>query len=172
MKISDIIINDTFSNTIPSESKMSKVKRYVEENGKQDKPIVVNKNNVLLDGYVRYLVLKNLGYEDALVKKLGIKKEKSENKNESYKNKLTTYIYGVHYNKKLDKYSKEYVWRIPHNRLEFEDDLLPGDVIMVNTKYGISPITITKIEWLRECPVEFPVKKVVFKKINSKVATN
>ena len=45
----------------------------------------------------------------------------------------------------------------------WENDLLPGDMILVETKYGVRKIVITKIEWLEKCPVDMPVKRVVKK---------
>ena len=43
-------------------------------------------------------------------------------------------------------------------------DLLPGDRILVNTKYGVKPVIITRIEWRDECPVNMRIKKV-YKKV-------
>ena len=78
----------------------------------------------------------------------------------NYIEKDTTYIYGIHPN---DKTNKERVWRVPNNWNGWENDLLPGDKIIVTTKFGSAPIIITRIECLDKCPVDIPVKRVVAK---------
>ena len=59
--ISDIIIPDVFANTKPRQYKIDKIRNYYLEYGCVDKPVTVNGNNVLIDGYIRYLVLKENG---------------------------------------------------------------------------------------------------------------
>lgn len=56
--LSDIIINEPFASSKPKISKINKIRKYYSEYGYVDKPITVNYNNILLDGYLRYLVLK------------------------------------------------------------------------------------------------------------------
>lgn len=68
MSISDIKVSDTFANSTPRESKMKECRDFWNKNHKQDRYIVVNYNNVLIDGYVQYLVLKENGVENAMVK--------------------------------------------------------------------------------------------------------
>ena len=57
INISDIIISDVFAATTPSEKKMNKYREYYHNHGHIDKPIVLNRQNVLIDGYIRYLIL-------------------------------------------------------------------------------------------------------------------
>lgn len=59
--LSDIVINEPFASSKPRVSKLNKIRNYYLEYGGIDKPIIVNRNNVLLDGYARYLVLKENG---------------------------------------------------------------------------------------------------------------
>ena len=66
--LSDIIICEEFAESKPRKSKVDKVRKYYSEYGGVDKPIIVNKKNVLLDGYIRYLVLKENGAEYAKCK--------------------------------------------------------------------------------------------------------
>lgn len=66
--LSDIIITDNFLNNPPKEKKLNKIRRYYSEFGVIDKPIIINKKNVLIDGYIRYLVLKENGREHTYVK--------------------------------------------------------------------------------------------------------
>ena len=59
------------------------------------------------------------------------------------------------------------MWRVPKTWSEagWEDGLSVGDSILVDTKFGTRRIEITKIEFLDECPIDIPVKRVV-KRIN------
>jgi len=66
--LSDIIIADNFLSHPPKEKKLNKTRRYYSEYGVIDKPIIINKKNVLIDGYIRYIVLKENGIEYAYVK--------------------------------------------------------------------------------------------------------
>ena len=162
MKLSDIKISSSFAATLPKEEKLNTCREYWNKNHKQDRDIVVNKDGILVDGYVQYLVLKEASVEDVNVKVQGRKKinkrsMKKEYVEPVYKNSTTTYIYGVHPNAKLQK---EYVWRVPNSWKGWENDLLPGDVILVRTQYGVKPIKITNIEWRDKCPVDMRVKKV------------
>lgn len=153
MKLSDVKIKNAFAQSIPSEKKLAKCEKYWNTFGKQDKYIVVDHNNVLLDGYIVYLTLKKLGVDEVQV-------EIVDKKTPRYRNQTTTYVYGIHEN---SKEKKEYVWRVPETKKGLENELLLGDKVLVSTKYGIKPVIVTKIEWLDECPVDFPVKKVIGK---------
>lgn len=65
IRISDIIITEAFTNSNPSEEKFRKYRREFAKIGKQSKLLVVNKYNVLVDGYIQYLILKENGIEEA-----------------------------------------------------------------------------------------------------------
>ena len=56
--VSDVIINERFTSTKPRPSKLNRIRNYYVEHGCLDKPIIVNRKGVLLDGYIRYLILK------------------------------------------------------------------------------------------------------------------
>lgn len=167
IKMSDIKVPKSFASTTPKEEKMSVCRAFWNNNHKQIKDIVVNKYNILVDGYVQYLILKENNVENADVVKLRTKKpfvhkryKRRHHEASSYKKETTTYIFGIHPDSKLQK---EYVWRVPVSWKGWENDLLPGDRIWVHTEYGIKPITITRIEWLDKCPVNMKVKKVYTK---------
>ena len=163
MKLSEIKISNAFASTTPREDKVKACREYWNEHQEQDRDIVVNKDNVLIDGYIQYLILKEKGIEEVFVKKLGRKritkhvKKNRVHREPAYKNSETTYIRGVHLNRRTDK---EYIWRVPNSWKGWENDLLPGDVILVRTQYGVKPIVITNIEWRDKCPVDMRVKKV------------
>lgn len=163
MKLSDIKIKNSFANTTPKKEKMDECRLYWDTYHRQDRYIVVDHDNTLIDGYIQYLVLKEEGIEEAEIKISNRRKKRWYRKNVDdwtvphYRNQKTAYIYGIHPN----SYStKERVWRVPDSWVGWEKDLLPGDKILVCTKYGIRTIIITRIEWLDKCPVDIPVKKV------------
>lgn len=102
--------------------------------------------------------------EDAEVNIVDIKKNDNSNVLESYRNTRTTYIYGKHPNNKSEKI---YIWRIPNkeNWRKFSEMVLPDDLIFCKTKFGCLPVIVQAIQTVDKCPVEFPVKKVLSKKI-------
>ena len=163
MKLSDIKINKVFRETIPSKKKMDECRLYWDKYHKQDRYIVVNHDGELIDGYIQYLVLKENNEEEAEIKISNSRKKRwhrmsvHEHDGVKYRNEMTTYIYGIHPNSKS---IKERVWRVPYNWKGWENDILPGDKILVCTKRGIALIIVTKIEWLDKCPVDMPVRKV------------
>ena len=42
----------------------------------------------------------------------------------------------------------------------FSENVQVGDSILCQTKFGIAPVIVTKVEVLDKCPVDFRVKKV------------
>ena len=159
MKLNDIVITDEFKKTMPRKEKMDKCRDTYEKYGEPSKKIVVDHKNRLVDGYVQYLVFKENNVEDVIVNKLA-KPRKRPRTEPYYKNHLTTYIYGIHPN---DKSKHERVWRVPNAWNGWENDILPGDRVIVQTSYGLKSIIVTKIEWLEKCPVDVRVKTVVKK---------
>lgn len=153
IKLDEIIIPKSFLESKPSETKIEKYKNKWKKYNKQPKPLIVDEDNVLIDGYIQYLVLKELGYEEGnyLVRHES-KKEKS-----SYRDTLTTYVYGVHPNSNC---TKEFVWRVPKSMTWFAENVQVGDSILCQTKFGIAPVIVSKVETLDKCPVDFRVKKV------------
>ena len=143
MKISDIKIQDNFKITIPSDRKLKECREYFNKYGIIDRDIIVNKNGYLLDGYIGYLVLKENGINDVEV----------VSTNQSYANK-TVYVFGCHSGNK-----KEYVWRLP--KKVKADNIVVGSNVLVQTRFGVKTITVTRIETLYFPPVTMPVKKVI-----------
>lgn len=143
MKISDIKIKDNFKATTPSERKLQECRKYFNEHGTIDRDIIVNNNGYLLDGYIGYLVLKENGVDDVEVILI----------NQNYVNK-TVYVFGCHSGN-----GKEYVWRIP--KKVKADKIIVGSNILVQTKFGVKTIKVTRVETLCYSPVMMPVKKVI-----------
>ena len=168
MKLSDIKISEAFASSIPSEEKMNECRNNWNQWNCQDRYIVVNPYNVLIDGYIQYLVLKENDVEEAEVKISIRRKKRWYRKNvedwnvQNYRNDTTTYIYGVHPN---SKYTKTYIWRVPKNWTNWADNIQIGDTIICSTKNGCAPVVVNKIEILDECPIDIPVKKVCSKQI-------
>lgn len=171
MRLDKIKIKDSFTSTHPKNEKVEECKIYWDTFNKQDRYIVVDHNNVLVDGYIQYLVLKDAGIEIAEVKISDKKRKKwsrkrrlpkqSKPKKLMYRESNTTYVFGILL---YSRSKKERVWRIPNSWQEERiADLNVGDVVMVHNQKGLSLIEITRIEKLKECPVDIPVKKVVRK---------
>ena len=164
-----IRITSAFTESTPAKSKMEECKENWNKWHRQDRYLVVTPgNNVLIDGYIQYLVLKENGIEEAEVKistrrkKRWVRKNIEDWKEPHYRTEPTTYVYGKHIN---GFGNKEYMWRIPKSWTWMQAKILIGDTIVCNTKYGISPVLVTNIVTLDKCPVDIPVKRVARKEI-------
>lgn len=175
MKIEDIKISETFAESKPSIAKYAKCDKIYKKIGLQDRYIVVNQDNVLIDGYIMYLVLKENNADYADVKRIDMKKyyymkdllrryshSIQESKLPTYKEELTTYVYGVHPN---SLNNKEYVWRVPNKWTNFSSNIEVGDMIYCSTKYGVSPVIVTKFVERNCWNTDLKIKKVVSKRI-------
>ena len=76
MKLSKIIIPTIFKATNPSQIKIDNVSKHFKRFGMLDKPVVVDKSGVLIDGYIRYLVAKEAGLDEVDVIVDGLEKNK------------------------------------------------------------------------------------------------
>ena len=168
MKLSDIKISSAFVETTPSEEKMEECRFNWRWYHKQDRFIVVDHNNVLIDGYCMYLILKEHKEEYAEVKISHCRKKRWERKNvkdwvtPKYRKNPTTYIFGVHPNSNC---KREFCWRVPESWNGWVDNVQIGDTIMCATKNGYAPVIVNKIEVLDKPPIDIPVKKVCRKEI-------
>lgn len=168
IKLSEIKISSSFAETTPKEEKMEECRKNYINHGKQDRYIVIDHTNTLIDGYIMYLVLKENNVDEAKIKISDRRKKRWKRINtkdwiiQHYKTEMTTYVYGVHPNSKCEK---EFVWRIPKSWTGFRDKIKVGDTILCGTKFGVSPVIVTKVEMLEQCPINMPVKRVVLKAI-------
>lgn len=152
MKLDAIKIRDSFANSKPNKSRMKR-KRYLYKYYGIYKSIVVDGNDVLIDGYMTYLILKEFGVKSTKVVNLGEKYYTSK----FFKEKEIYYLYGIHSGN-----DKEYVWVIPENKVDkIIGQVLPGDQVIVNTMYGKETVTVTRIELLKNPPVDRPIRSVV-----------
>ena len=168
MKLSDIKIKESFANTTPNEEKMNECRYNWRFYKKQDRYIVVDHDNTLIDGYVMYLILMEHKEEYAEAKISHCRKKRWERKNikdwvtPRYKDNPTTYIYGTHPN---SKDAKTYMWRVPESWTGFADNIHIGDTVLCATKFGYSPVVVSRIEVLDKPPIDIPIKKVCNKEI-------
>jgi len=63
IRVDDIIIQDSFKESKPLVDKIQNKLEYYKVNNKFEKNIVVDKNNILQDGYINYLICRMLGIE-------------------------------------------------------------------------------------------------------------
>ena len=177
MNLSEIMIPESFKSSVPSLYKYEKCCRYYKETGNQDRYIVVDEKNVLVDGYIMYLVLKSHNVESCDAKRITLRKHKYTDRQRkrygrlvqpekvlTYKEKPTVYIYGKHLNGIIDK---EYVWRLPKSKENMYGVLLPGDLIYCSTKNGIAPVIITRIEkrdsWNTDLKVKVVCSRIIIR---------
>ena len=163
IKLSEIKITNAFKETTPNPQKIQGYRDYYEKYGKQAKPILVDYKNILRDGYIQYLILKENGIEEATI----IRKKKHKRLNErkitpSYKNSNTTYIFGTHPNSNC---TKEFVWRVPASWETWAENVEIGDTILCQTKFGFSPVVVSRVEVLDKPPVDIRVKRVAKREI-------
>lgn len=157
IKLSEIVISSAFAASVPSEQKVQKYKSRFAKTGKQSRYLVLDNENVLVDGYIQYLILKENNVEEAYYIKCG---KFGEKKKPTYRTKNTTYVYGTHPNSKC---TKEFVWRVPESWSEFTENIKVGDTIYCKTKFGVAPVVVSKIKVSDLCPVDIPVRKVANK---------
>ena len=165
IKLSDIKIKESFTNTTPSEEKMIECREFWRLEGKQDRPIVLNSKGYLVDGYIMYLTLMEHKEEYAEViskKKHNRQYEKLPKVKPTYKNTSTTYIFGVHPNSNC---TKEFCWRVPASWGNWAENIEIGDIVLCKTKFGFSPVVVSRVEILSECPIELRVKRIAKREI-------
>lgn len=143
--INDIVIPGRFLLSAPNQEKYNKKKkRYFKTN---DYKLIIDENKVLLDGYISYLILKEVGLK--YVNVLAYEEEK---------NQPLTYVYGKHPNSVCDK---EYVWRLRNSTAEKIGEIKEGMTLIVNANDKFAPIIVTRVEQLDVPPVNGKIKCVV-----------
>lgn len=163
IKLSEIKITSAFENTTPNPEKVQKYREYYAENQKQSKPILLDYNNVLRDGYIQYLILKENGIEEAtIIRKKKHKRLKERKITSSYRKSETTYIFGTHPNSNC---VKEFCWRVPASWTSWAENVEIGDTVLCQTKFGFSPVVVSRVEVLDKPPVDVRVKRVAKREI-------
>ena len=92
-------------------------------------PIIVDHNNVLVDGYISYLILKRSGIKE-------IECILPEDGDE-----IVTYITGTHLNGK-----KEYIWMVPRRLVNrFANKISIGDRVFCYSNKRVSPVIVKSV---------------------------
>lgn len=161
IKMSEIVIPDSFTETSPKERKVKECKDIWDKYHMQDRYIILDNYNVLVNGYIMYLVLKMYDVESAFIKRVtNSKYYKGQNRinpiliHDSYKNTRTCYVYGVHED---EKFKKERIWRM-ENESDWNEVNI-GDILNAKTKHGNSMITVTRKTITDRCPVNMDIRK-------------
>ena len=160
INISDIKINENFVKHPPSPRKVQLKREKMEALGRQNKPVTLDTHCTLTDGYATLLAMKELGYTECeCIIKDNTYGNYEKNIVLSYRNKPTLYICGIHKGTAQNP-PKEYVWRVTDSKREYVyENVLPGDTVLCQTKYGLKPIIVTKIVNSDECPIRMRVRK-------------
>ena len=137
--LKDIIILENFKNTVPAEKKRLAAAKKIQSAVDLTGQIVLNRDNILIDGYTSYLRAMELGIAAATVTKGYVE-----------------IIEAFHY-----PGGRLYLWRVPpklHGKLQ------KGDTCLVWTSAGVKPVTINNI-WQQDCAIEQPRLRCVIKKL-------
>lgn len=155
IKFNDIIISENFLQHPPSDKKYEMHLKFLEKHGYFKKSIIVDENGVLIDGYCTYLL--GLQFPERLNEIYILSKNQAN---------FCTYIYGIHKKPVQNAQKpKEYVWKIVQNNKKMSDycdkHILPGDLAVVDTKFGEKVVIVTKIVKSQTKPIKKPIKKVI-----------
>lgn len=135
MKLDKIKIPEIYLKTPPKQWKLDACREYFREFGHIDRRVVVDKNGVLRDGYVGYLVLKENGVAGCDVV---VNSQKQIKRHGKY------YLFAVHKGNQ-----KEYVWRIPERLLKGSGI---GRFALVNTRNGLQWVRVKRVAQLAKRP--------------------
>lgn len=142
MQLKDIKIPQTFMNTQPSSTKLIDCANYYKKFGQLDKPITIDANCTLVDGYVRYLVAKKMGLTEVPVKLLTDER--------------------IYVTAKHTDVGKEYWWIVKRkDEARFSKRIKVGDKVLVHTKKGNCPVTITNIVVSDVPPIDQRIKAIL-----------
>ena len=163
--LSDIIITQEFKKSVPKKRKLQKCQKYWENHRQQDRYIVINDKNELIDGYIQYLVLQQNSIDSAECIRSNEKNECWNRKPMiTYKDEPTIYILGQHLGQHKEN-NKIYYWRIPISWTRFAEKLEIGDVIFCSTKFGAAPVKVVGIQKLDYPPLNLKIRRVASHKI-------
>ena len=141
MQLTDIKIPNSFLKTQPNDTKLMACAKYYNKFGQLDKPITVNGNGYLVDGYVRYLVAKSMGMKEVPTKLIAEER---------------IYVMGRH-----KDVGKKYWWVVKKkDEVNFINHINVGDKIIVNTKKGQCPAIVAHIVTRDTPPINQKIKTV------------
>lgn len=135
VKLNNIKISKSFAITQPNPNKISKAITYYRDNKCFDKPIVVNQDNILVDGYTRYLAASKMGLRKIKVTRVY----------------TIEYIYGRHCDSE-----KTYVWK---NIMNFP--IARGNFVLVEARDKTDIVKVTNVRHLAKPPRREYIKNVL-----------
>lgn len=125
---------DISNMAMPNPQKLSYYRKYMEEGESVTEclkhlcPIVIDRDNKLVDGYITYLIMKEHGIEKATC--LIVEKD----------NSMKKYVSGIHLPENNRSTKKEYRWKC-----SIDEPVVPGDILIANTRYGEKLIRVTHV---------------------------
>ncbi len=125
--LKDIIITEAFKNTTPARSKMERREAQYKERGELPTDIIINSDNVLIDGYCSYLLAMAAGLDTVPVKRGMVEIVEA---NHTAGQKL-------------------YSWRVPAHLV---GQIAIGDRVLVRTATGVKRIRVQNISRPAEPP--------------------
>lgn len=120
--VKDIVIMDEYRSAQPKPEKMERRERLFQEYGLLPCDVVINDENVLLDGYMSYLLAVKHGLERIDVKRGWVE------------------IIEAAFRPHPD--CKTYRWRVPER---LAGEIRKGDKVLVSTASGVSPVTVLRV---------------------------
>ena len=153
VKLSDIKIQNKFLSYTPKKDKINQYRDTYEKHKAFRKIPIIDKNFVLIDGYIPYLLMKEYGFtEIVVIKDMNILAEDITN---------TMYVYGTHI---YGLNNKIYVWKVPKIKSDswndFRENIKIGDIVKCNTSLGESFIRVEDIRILDIPPRKGNIKCV------------
>jgi len=147
----DIKIPKKFAMSTPNPYKVGNIAFAYARGENIGKDIVVNASGILVDGYIRYLVMMKMGCLSADVT---IVPDDFNIKTKCYEKNPTLYVFGKHHDN-----GKTYVWRMT-KKTKHPELLEVGAMVQVATAHGAKRVTVERIELLDKPPVDTPIRKV------------
>ena len=138
-QLKDIIISEDFKGTQPNNKKIEKVEQDYLQTGALPVNIVINDDNVLIDGYITYLLAVKYG-----IQQVGI-----------YQGYIEM-IEAAH----CASSKKSYTWRVP---ISLTGKIMPGDRVLVPNVAGARTVKVERVI-RQQYPDQKLRRKPVFKK--------
>lgn len=128
--VTEIIISEDFKNTPPTERKMQYKREHLKNKGVLKKNIIINDENVLIDGYTTYLLAMENGMNDVPVIRGYVE-----------------IVEAVH-----KKGGKAYSWKVPTHLI---GAISPGDKCIVQTSSGAKYVRVVNV-LRQQYPIQTP----------------
>ena len=135
--LKDIIISEDFKQNTPAASKLERVRKYFSDRGEIPAEIVLNEDNVLIDGYCTYLLAQELGLKEVPIERGHIELIEAYHR----------------------KGQQSYFWRVPAKLM---GRIVPGSKCIVRTERGIRRVTVINI-LQQQYPTQSPRLKNVLR---------